>query len=41
MSQIKKNKSKIIFVNQSESNFFEKNYKLIFNISKKALKIYE
>ena len=41
MSNIKKNKSKIIFVNQSENNYFEKNYKLIFNISKKALKIYE
>ena len=41
MSHIKKNKSKIIFVNQSENGIFEKYFNLIFNNSKKALRIYE
>ena len=41
IDHIKKNKSKIIFVNQPDNNFFEKNYNLIFKMPKKALRIYE
>ena len=38
---IKKNKSKIIYVNQPDNNFFEKNFKLIFKMPEKAIRIYE